>query len=161
MENYSLSILLAIIATVSGGIGYFVRKYFDDLRELKSIVTTERRKIYQDFVDLILDSFKEAKGGAIPGNSSIIDKIFAIHKRYVLYASPKVIKSFSNLFQYMYSKDTAGKTDTKEVFLMLAKIIADMRSELGLSNKGLGSKGEMVFRAIIKDYDLIMTKSGK
>jgi hypothetical protein len=37
----------------------------------------------------------------------------------------------------------------------LAKIMYDMRRDLGLSNKQLGGNGEKLFRALINDFDKI------
>jgi hypothetical protein len=45
--------------------------------------------------------------------------------------------------------------DTKLHLQSMTKIMAEMRKDLGLKNKGLGKNGEMLMRALIKDYDSI------
>ena len=38
----------------------------------------------------------------------------------------------------------------------MTKIMAEMRKDLGLNNKGLGKNGEVLLRAILKDYDIML-----
>ena len=38
----------------------------------------------------------------------------------------------------------------------MTKIMAEMRKDLGLKNNELGENGEMLMRALIKDYDKII-----
>ena len=91
-------------------------------------------------------------GKADPSDHVIVLQDF--FKKNTMYASPKVIKSLSSLFQYMYAHD--GKpSDTKKVIILMTRTIKDMRSDLGLSNKGLGENGEELIRPLIKDWDLL------
>ncbi|WP_452602368.1 hypothetical protein [Pontimicrobium sp. MEBiC06410] len=85
----------------------------------------------------------------------MLKELYAFYKKYVLYASPKVIKAFSNYFQLMYNRNEEEEIDTKLHLQSMTKIMIEMRKDLGLKNKGLGRNGEMLMRALIKDYDSI------
>ena len=133
--------------------GYYFKYYLDKKKDLVSEVTKERREMYQTYVDLILNIWMGTKvGKADPSDHVIVLQDF--FKKNTMYASPKVIKSLSSLFQYMYAHD--GKpSDTKKVIILMTRTIKDMRSDLGLSNKGLGENGEELIRPLIKDWDLL------
>ena len=74
-----------------------------------------------------------------------------------MYASPGVINSFSDYFQYLYATNSQKVTlDLKVLFTKLSKIMIEMRKDLGLINQDLGENGEKLFRAIITDFDEIM-----
>ena len=77
------------------------------------------------------------------------------YKKYVLFASPNVIKAFSDYFQYVYNQNDSEDTDSKKSLELITKIMFEMRKDIGLNNKGLGKNGEMLMRALITDYDRI------
>lgn len=147
--------LVAITLPILGAfVGYFIKSYIDKKKALLSEVSKERRAHYQEFVDLIIDILNNVKVGEATNDHQLIDKLFSFYKKYILYASPKVINSFSDYFQYLYSCNE-GETimDTNIQFRKLSTIMKAMRADLGLSNKNLGKDGEKIFRAIIKDFD--------
>jgi hypothetical protein len=80
-------------------------------------------------------------------------------KKYILYASPRVINTFSDYFQYLYSiNESSNKTESLVHFKKLSRIMIEMRKDLGLSNKNLGKDGVKLFRALITDFDRILSK---
>ena len=88
------------------------------------------------------------------GNTDkMVKELYEFYKKYVLYASPRVIKAFSDYFQLIYHQDTNADFDTKKNLSHMTNIMAEMRKDLGLKNKGLGKNGEGLMRAILKDYD--------
>ncbi|MDM1408688.1 hypothetical protein [Myroides sp. DF42-4-2] len=153
-----LKTLLSIVLPILGVfLGYFIKSYIDKKQALLSEVSKERREHYQGFVDLIIDIFNNIKQGDTPNDHELVGKLFSFYKKYILYASPKVINSFSDYFQYLYSCNDGGVTmDTNIQFRKLSTIMKAMRADLGLSNKNLGRDGEKIFRALIKDFDTII-----
>ena len=94
--------------------------------------------------------------------SEMIKKMKDIHKKYILYASPSVIISFSDYFQYLYStNETTHPVETKKLFIHLSKIMIEMRKDLGLINRKLGKNGELLFRSMFTDYDRIINEQKK
>jgi hypothetical protein len=152
--NTTLSVLPSIIG---GLVGYFIKHSIDKKRELQSEVTKERRELYQNFVNLIIDIFCETRTGEKQPDTQLLSKLFEFYKKYVLYASPEVINNFSDYFQYLYSANGETNTlDHKIHFRKLSKIMKAMRTDLGLSNKELGEDGERLFRALITDFDKLI-----
>jgi len=146
------SILLPIVGAL---VGYFVKHNIDKKRELNSEIAKERREIYQQFVNLMVGIFASTKKNKNANTTKLVNELYEFYKKYVLYASPGVIKAFSNYFQLIYHQDTENGFDTKLNLLHMTKIMAEMRKDLGLKNKGLGKDGEVLMRAILKDYDEI------
>ncbi len=143
---------IGIIATIiGGGIGYFLKFYLDRKKEYTTEVYKERRETYQTFVDLMLDHIGKTKTYT---DENLRKEIYKFYKKSILYASPKVAKAFADFFQSLYA--TKENLDVKTILFLLTNIIKEMRTDLGLSNKDLGEKGELLIRPMISDYDSIM-----
>lgn len=145
--------LIGLITTVVGaGIGYYLKYFLDKQKELTSEVTKERRIMYQQFVDLIMGLFYSAKDGQV-SDEQTIKNFETFFKKNIVYASPRVVKSLSKLFQVIYQNRTS---EPKEILLRVTLVIKEMRKDLGLSNKGLGANGEELIKPIIKDWDQLV-----
>ncbi len=155
--NQLTTILTIILPLIGAGIGYFFKQGIEKKKELQSEVTKERRELYQQFVNLIIDTIKGTKVNQEQTDSQMIENLYQFYKKYILYASPEVIVDFSEYFQYIYStSNTSNKPDNKIHFRRLTKIMKAMRKDLGLSNKKLGTDGEVLFRALITDFDKLI-----
>jgi hypothetical protein len=154
METQSIITIMSIVLPLFGAaIGYFIKQSIEKKKEILSEVTKERRLIYQQYVNLIMDIFantKEPNGKKI----NMVKELYGFYKKYMLYASPNVIKAFSDYFQFLYTENT--QTSLSKNMKLLSKIMLEMRKDLGLKNNGLGSNGEMLLRAILKDYDEVL-----
>ncbi len=148
MDNQVVTIILTIIG---GGIGYFIKYIIDKKKELQNEVNKERRESYQGFVNLIIDILS-------PDNNkkpNHIKELKDFSKKNILYASPTVVSYFSDYMQFVYSTSEQKMTPEQNAthFLLLTKVLKEMRKDIGLSNKGLGNNGEVLVRAILKDFD--------
>jgi hypothetical protein len=83
----------------------------------------------------------------------MIADLYTFYKKYVLYASPSVIKSLSDYFQFLYKQKDVENFNGKMHLQYMTRILIEMRRDLGLKNKGLGKNGEMLMRALLTDYD--------
>lgn len=155
MKPELLNTLLTISLPIIGaGIGFFIKHIIEKKKDLYSQVTIERRELYQHFVNLIIDLFSASKTGKSQPDRQVLNKLYEFYKKYVLYASPGVINAFSDYFQYLYLVNADDeKSDIIMHFRKLSKIMVEMRKDLGLSNKKLGTDGEKLFRALITDFD--------
>ncbi len=148
------NVLLNLVLTFTGGIiGYWIKNYLDKKKELTSEITKERRESYQKFINLIISLFatiKAEKNGKNK-NNDFVEGLYEFYKKNILYASPEVINSFSDYMQYMY-KNEVDKQNLTVHLKLLTRVMKGMRKDLGLNNKGLGNNGEILMKAIIKDY---------
>ena len=71
----------------------------------------------------------------------------------LLYASPNVVITFANYMQFLFHYDESDKDNLYEHIRKLTEVMKAMRKDLGLSNKKLATQGELLMRAIIRDYD--------
>lgn len=158
MTTNSLSpILVIVLSIISAGVGYLIKHFIEKRKDLLSKVNEERREHYQEFVDLVVDILDTAKKDDIINSAEIVPKLSKFYKKYILYASPGVINSFSEYFQYLYSGNDATKQTNPSIHIRkLSDVLVEMRKDLGLSNKKLGQNGENLFRAIINDFDEII-----
>jgi len=152
-ENLLIALLTILLPLIGGAIGYLYKQGIDKKKELQSEVNRERRDIYQQFVNLIIDIFSETKIGKEVQNEEILSKFFEFYKKYILYASPDVINSFAEYLQSVYNQEQ--NKDTSFSIRMLSTIMLKMRKDLGLSNSSLGKDGEKLFRALITDFDKV------
>ena len=156
--NYQtiITVLSVTLPLIGGGIGYLLKSNLEKKKELTNEITKERREIYQQYVNLIIGIFANTKSNEKNNPDKMLTDLFEFYKKYVLYASPKVIIAFSDYFQFMYRQNDGEPTDSKQHLLYMTKIMAEMRKDLGLKNNELGRNGQMLMRALIKDYDEIL-----
>ncbi|QSE97237.1 hypothetical protein [Fulvivirga lutea] len=150
-----ITLLSIILPLIGAGIGYLIKQNIEKRKELLSEVHKERRELYQQFVNLIVDIFKQSKAKK-DIDKEFINTLYEIYKKYILYGSPAVINSFADFFQYLYSTNEVQKSDTKIMLELLSRIMVEMRKDLGLENKGLGQNGNQLLRAMFTDYNKIM-----
>lgn len=151
-----MTLLTILLPLIGGGVGYFIKHQLEKKKQLQSKVNNERRELYQQFVDFIIDILKDTKTGNKQNDSDYIDTLYNFYKKYVLYASPQVINTYSDYFQYLYRINEDGnKMDTKTHIQKLTRILKAMRKDLGLTNRKLGKDGENIFKALFNDFDKI------
>ena len=121
-------------------------------KEITNELTKQRREIYQQYVNLIIDVFAAEKTVKKKSQATITTELFEFYKKYILFASPNVIRAFSDYFQLIYKQEEDSSNLKKQMELM-TKIMLEMRKDLGLKNKRLGKNGEILIRALIKDFD--------
>jgi len=151
--NTIITLLSIFLPLIGAAIGYLFKYSIEKKKEITNEITKERRILYQQYVNLVIDIFADSKIGKAKTTANLMKELYDFYKKYVLYASPSVIKAFSNYFQHVYLP--SENADTKKTLEFMTKIMAEMRKDLGLKNDGLGSNGEMLMRALITDYDTI------
>lgn len=151
-----ITILSITLPLLGGGIGFLLKSNIEKKKELTNEITKERREIYQQYVNLIIGLFADSKINKSTKQNRLLTDLYEFYKKYVLYASPKVIIAFSDYFQFLYSQNDNEETDSKQHLLYMTKIMAEMRKDLGLKNNELGANGEVLMRALIKDFDTIV-----
>ena len=57
----TIAILTIVLPLIGAGIGYFFKQGIEKKKDLLSEVTKERRQLYQQFVNLIVDLFAAIK----------------------------------------------------------------------------------------------------
>lgn len=147
-------VFTVIVAAVSGSAGYFIKDSLDKKRELINEVNKERREVYQQTINLMIELFASAKKDEEAVFSDTINQLYDIYKKNLLYASPEVINAFADLMQHVY-KDP-NSTDYKTLFKKLTTLFAAMREDLGLDNDDLGEDYQNLIRAMFTDFDTIM-----
>lgn len=149
-----ITISLPIIGALAG---YYIKYYIDKKKDLSTEISKERRELYQQFINLIVNILSATKKGEPIADCDFFSNLFEFYKKYILYASPEVINSFSDYFQYLYATNREEIPHDMTVhFKKLSKIMKGMRTDLGLSNKSLGHNGEQILRALITDFDKII-----
>ncbi|MDR2911937.1 MAG: hypothetical protein LBV38_01345 [Alistipes sp.] len=150
--NNLITLLSIVLPLVGAGIGYLVRHIIEKKRELLSEINKERRAHYQLFVDIFVE-FTETTGRNEECNFR--EKLYSFFRKYLLYASPEVIKSFGDFVQLLGRVDFCTQDQEKNCLKAMTKIILCMRKDIGLKNRFLGRNGEKIMRGIYKDYDLV------
>ena len=147
-----------IISILSGVIGFYVKMRIDRKKELQSQVNIERRAAYQGFINLVINLFATTKNNGAQNNNDFVKELYEFYKKNLLYASPQVVNKFANYMQFIYHYDSSKAENLYIHIKKLTDVMKAMREDLGLSNKNLGNEGEILMRAIIKDFDEMKTK---
>lgn len=156
MTQTQMTLLAIALPLIGGGIGYFIKYYVEKSKEIANELTKQRREIYQQYVNLIIGLFAKNKTKKTIKDDAILIELFEFYKKYVLFASPNVIKAFSDYFQFLYNQNSnEDDENSKRSLENMTKVMLEMRKDIGLKNKGLGKNGELLLRALINDYDRI------
>lgn len=164
MNTVINSVVIASLCSVAGGIvGYYIKSFLSEKERLNSEIAKERRDHYQKFVDLIIGLFSQKRTGVRRKSDAEVNReLYTFYKSYILYASPNVIREFSDYFQVLYEADGHSAIKNKdynpEILKGLTRILKAMRKDLGLSNRKLGKDGKEILRAMISDFDQVMKK---
>lgn len=154
-ENW-LTLIGIIFSAV---IGYFVKYTLDKKAQFSSKNAEIKREMYQEYVDFILgflnDMMDQSKEATPEQTREIVDKMRSFHRKAVLYSSPKVVNAYSNMLQYFY-KHSGSDTNTAHSMVLMTNVFKEMRSDIGLSNRGLRSGAIRLMRPLITDYDSII-----
>ena len=156
MNETLITISTISLPFIGAGIGYLIKHNIEKKKEIANELTKQRREIYQQYVNLIIDLFSQKKINKKKKEDNLLAELFEFYKKYILYASPNVIKAFSDYFQFIYNQnDFENDKDSKKSLEFMTKIMLEMRKDIGLKNDGLGENGEMLIRALINDYHKI------
>lgn len=156
MTQSEITMLAIGLPIIGAGVGYLIKHYVEKSKETANELTKQRREIYQQYVNLIIDLFAKEKIKKTRKEDNLLSELFEFYKKYVLFASPNVIKAFSDYFQFLYNENSNESDEKlKKSLEYMTKIMLEMRKDLGLKNNGLGKNGEMLIRALINDYDKI------
>lgn len=142
------------VPLVAGAIGFFGNMIFERKKQLKDKATDERRKIYSEFTDIMIDRIRHQQTATIEMNEQFSSRMFEFYKNYLLYASPDVINAVGDFQQFAMKMEAlpAEKRDELTYHLKYSKVIYEMREDLGLSIKNLGSHGQHIFKTFFSNY---------
>lgn len=147
--------LLGLLLTGAGAlIGYGIRYQLDKRKELVSEVNRERRAVYQQIVEFLFGMLKDTKQGKATDTNKMVAELYRIYAKKVLYASPQVIDALNGFMEQSSLAAGAGKgADPYQVIYRMSELMAAMRTDLGLSNKGMGKSNRRLLRVLITDID--------
>lgn len=146
-----LSLLLTGIGVL---IGYAVRYQLDKRKELVSEVNRERRAVYQQIVEFLFGILQDTKQGKPTDTNKMVADLYRIYSKKVLYASPEVIDALNDFMERSQQVSAEGKSaDPYKVMYCMSELMAAMRTDLGLSNKGMGKYNRRLLRVLITDID--------
>lgn len=152
----SISTISVLLPLLAAGVGYWLRYYLDRKKELTSEVNKERRVVYQQMVDMLFGILEKVKHGDKQSPKEIqklIEELYKIYRKEVLYASSGVINAFNDFMQFSYRTNQGIQQNPHDILWLLSNLLAAMRKDLGLSNKGLGKDHRKLLRALISDMD--------
>jgi hypothetical protein len=147
------TLITILLPTVGAIIGFWIKSILEKRKEYSNEIAKERREHYLKFVSLTVDIWKgvKVKGGK---KTDTTKELFEFYKKYILYASPRVIKAFGEFMQFSYNGDT--QKYPKKYFGLMTKVMYEMRRDLGLKNKSLGKDGINLMRALMTDFDKVL-----
>lgn len=150
-----LPIIIPSVSTIIGAaIGYFINYVLNKKAEFSSRNADKKREAYQDYVDFVIGFFEDSNLQRDQVETNKI--VYGIYKRLILYGSPEVIETYGELFQLFY-RNNNGKLDMKLAMGRMTAVFAEMRKDIGLSNKNLGVDGTRMLRPMLREFDDLMS----
>jgi len=152
--NPALIGIYGLLLTGTGAlIGYAVRYQLDKRKELVSEVNRERRAVYQQIVEFLFSILQDTKQGKPTDTNKMVADLYRIYSKKVLYASPEVIDALNDFMEQSQQANAVKGFDPYRVIYCMADLMAAMRKDLGLSNKGMGKHNRRLLRVLITDID--------
>jgi len=143
-----------LVGLLGGAVGYFLKYYLDRKQAFLSANGSVKRKMYKKYLNELAAINKIST--LDPNEVKRVQKQFGessseFYSTSVLFASPKVVRAYGDFVRY-----TDRQQDERynyELMLKMSRLYVAMRSDIGLSNRGLGRDGELLLRGTINDYD--------
>lgn len=147
-------LITALISIATGAGGYWLKFYLDKKQNAAVANAAFRRKLYQEYAETILSFYSISP----PKNETEIKQRTAkfiqstneFHKKFVLDASPGVIRAIKNLQQYNKQVSDKGEVvNGRKGTIKNAKVFKQMRRDLGSVNWGLGRNASVMFGPVL------------
>lgn len=145
----------------TAAIGFFGNMLYERKKQLRDKATDERRVIYSEFIDIMIDRIQVQQDTPPEANEVFHKRMFEFYKNYLLYASPDVINAVGEFQQYSMQQEQVplSEQNAEAYYLKYAKVIFEMREDLGLSVKQLGTNGQHIFKTFFSNYHEIFTSN--
>lgn len=149
------SVLLTGLISLGTGTGGYWLKYQLDKKQNAITANAEfKRKLYQGFVENIIRFYSPVEGkdeeSIKKRNEQFIKSTERFHKKFVLDASPGVIRAIKNFQQHSARNNERGEWAYGVKGTQLsAKIFKQMRRDMGNSNWGLGRTAAVMFGPVL------------
>jgi len=149
--NSSVWLTIASVGAtlVGGALGYFLKYFLDKKQEIGSKNADHKRSAYLEVISLMLTVLSQTKLGTL-SDKELVKQLNNSYEQCILYASPKVINTFGDLMQYLFTVGDAQSAN--ETLLKMTRVFKAMREDIGLSNEGLGIDAERLMRVRLNDY---------
>ncbi|SFT90853.1 hypothetical protein SAMN04489724_2728 [Algoriphagus locisalis] len=161
MRDFLEIFVPVILPIVSLFIGAYIQRQRDKLNLEQEAFFQKKRENYFNVISPLV--LMISNGSNKREQEKIITKILSNEYRkevlaLSLYGNDEVVKSFNNLFQFIYNRnDIPDYTDI--MMPLLGKILLEMRKELGNKSTSLDEYGILEF--LIKDIKEVKIKSIK
>jgi hypothetical protein len=127
---YSDSINPTLITIISGGLGYAISKFYEDLKESKQRIYEQKRIVYKTLLNPYIEVLKTTKKGSANNlTEKQISTAFDAAFDTILYGSDNVIKLYGE-----FRNSNSRVTSDNEKYLMLksmALLLNAIRKDLG------------------------------
>lgn len=128
---YSKTINPTLITIISGGIGYSVSKFYEDLKESKQRIYEQKRVVYRNLLLPFIEALKHTKikGGSTKFSDKQIANAMDAAIDNILYGSDEVIKLYGLFRNNSLNNDEINNQNI--TFKLLANLLKAIRKDLG------------------------------
>lgn len=150
----SNSLVLTVASSAVTGVAGYLLKYFLDRKQAAASAGADyKRRMYQDFVETLLDFYQNAnldEQAQAERTKKFANDTKEFQKKYVLDASPAVIRAIKKQQAFFKRSQEAGELmNGRKASRANTLIFKKMRRDIGTSNWGLGWSGGVILSPVL------------
>jgi len=153
MINFLNIIIGPSLMIIGGIVTWIIKSKIEELQAIEKSLLDERRKIYYDLLSPYIEIF------AIEGNKekAMKDMLSTEYRKTSfnlnLIGSDSVVNAYNEMMQYTFKTEKLENTDPKQLMILLANFLLEIRKSLG--NKKTTLNNIDMLKSMIKDIDKI------
>jgi len=153
MINFLNIIIGPSLMIIGGIVTWIIKSKIEELQAIEKSLLDERRKIYYDLLSPYIEIF------AIEGNKekAMKDMLSTEYRKTSfnlnLIGSDNVVNAYNEMMQYTFKTEKLENTDPKQLMILLANFLLEIRKSLG--NKKTTLNNIDMLKSMIKDIDKI------
>lgn len=148
IEQGSTTMTAIVAAAATVGVG-LVGRYYEREKAAQATRKSELGTVYEQIASVTHD---------VKTPRQMEKLVLGFFRKGIVYAGPSVLEAYRVWRDQIHDDDTTSQAELRASMLRFERLLLAMRSDLGMSNKGL-KEGDLL-RVVLNDYDTTFDDAG-